>query len=967
MRFPEYFTDSCWKEESEDVIEQKIEALLCEMTTEEKAELCHGGINPPVPGQVGNGGYLKGVPRLGAPEIRMYDGPAGVTSIYETTGLPAEELLASTFSRRLAYEFGKVTGSENKMISGNCQLGAEADLVRTTHFNRTRDMLGEDPYLAGELLVPLVKGIQDNHVMAILKHFAGYVVSANPANSPDTVIDEQTMHELYLAPFEKAIQEGNAAGVMTAYNRVNGPYAAASEYLLKEVLREEWAYKGLTMCDWGGNHSFSLSKGMDIEMPMGAYNSTERILRFLENGKLSEEDLNQAVRHVLNGLAKAGYLSLVTLDESGRVLTEADRIEPIRMPDTYREKEAVRKENAAIAEEITVKGAVLLKNENQALPLCPKDYKEEESIAVVGIGGLYPVCGYGQERSYGTLEYMKAPVMELQQATGRKDAFVMQPGIDLVGRVIPSDALYTEEDGEEHGLKRCYGITKEDGYRPPLMSMGGAGEEFTGVASRDAEEDDEDLDFKPMDLFMPGSDAADMDGYETGSICCVDKTLEFTCGCQNKTYRNDAAGNAFIQGEAYTWKGCLLAPEDGEYQLNLQAIGGIAVFKMDVDGTGYRDIGLIKMREGTQWPWGNLVCTPEGMEVCCTRITLEKGKRYPIVVYGKALLKEKDLQLRLAWVTPSQAAKQRKDAIEAAEKAKKTLYFVHSGFKTAYGQTSGALSFQEGTDLELDKEQKELLFDLSEAVHKNGGQLIVLAYHGSAFAMKSWIDKTDALMYMWMPGQSGSTALRKLLLGEAVPGGKIAQSFPNTNEDTLITDSLEHKKERWDGEEIPGKPLRVTASEGIYSGYRWYDKEGREPLFEFGFGLSYTTFAYSDLQIINQNNKIRVQFMVENTGEYAGDEIVQVYLGAGEAPPYVMMPQKQLCGFERLEGMQPKEKRMVSIEVPERSLMYWDIHKEKIQRENGTKDKWQKATGIRKILVGASSLDIRLKGTVTIL
>ena len=158
MKFPVYFTDDCFKQETEEQIFGKVKALLAAMTVEEKAELCHGGINPPNPGQVGNGGYVLGVPRLGVPEIRMYDGPAGVTSIYETTGLPAEELLASAFSEELAYEFGAVSGSENRMISGNCQLGAEVDLVRTTHFNRTRDMMGEDPFLASELSASLSKG-----------------------------------------------------------------------------------------------------------------------------------------------------------------------------------------------------------------------------------------------------------------------------------------------------------------------------------------------------------------------------------------------------------------------------------------------------------------------------------------------------------------------------------------------------------------------------------------------------------------------------------------------------------------------------------------------------------------------------------------------------------------------------------------------------------------------------------------
>ncbi len=969
MKFPEYFTKDCFRDEEETVIEGKIRALLKEMTNEEKAELCHGGSNPPEVGQVGNGGYLKGVPRLGVPEIRMYDGPAGVTSIYETTGLPAEEMLASSWSRELAKDYGSVTGSENQMISGNCQLGAEVDLVRTTHFNRTRDMLGEDPYLAGELAVPLVKGIQKHHVIAVLKHFAGYIVSVDPADTADMIIDEQTMQELYLRPFARCIHEADALGIMTTYSRVNGPYAANAKPLIWDVLRKQWGYRGLTMCDWGGNHSFSLVKGMDMEMPLGAYNSTERILKFLDQGKLSEESLDAAAGHVLYALGKAGYLSLVTMDEQGKIQSQEGRVAPIRMPDTYGQQDQLRQKNADIAQEVALKGAVLLKNEREALPLTKEDWEQEKDVVLVGFGGSYGICGYGQERSYGTLSYMRSPIEEIKELSECPQAFSAQVGIDYAGACMDSRYLYTDAEGESHGLVRSYGISQEDGYRPPLMSMnaGGGGEEFFGVASRDEEEDEEEgsLDFRPMELFMPGSDAADMEGKKTGEVCCIDKTLEFTCGAGNYTWKNQKDGKAFPKGSAYTWKGYLQVEEDGEYQINLQGIGGIVVCKMDLDGTGYQDIGSIKLREGTQWPWGNLACTPEGMEICATRVELKARRRYPILIYAKALLEEKDLQLRLAWVTPDMKRRQWQDAVLASSKAKKTIFFIHQGFQVAHGQAKGGMNFTEGTDLTLEREQEELLHQVAKAVHGHGGKLIVAAYNGSAFAMKSWVDEADALLYLWMPGQSGSRALAKLLLGQESPSGKLPQSFPDFNENTPVTDTPEHRKERWEGVKEPGKPRRVYASEGIYTGYRWYDKEGRKPLFPFGHGLTYTTFAYSNLKI-HKGEKPFVTVTVQNTGSRMGTEIVQLYLGEGETPSYAMMPIKQLCGFARAEDLAPGEKRAVTIEIFEKSFFYWDIKAPLIKDSNGRLGKWKKAKGARKLLVGASAEDIRLEGIIEV-
>lgn len=952
-KFPAVFEAGFLRPETEEALADKVRALLQAMTPEEKAELCHGGFDPPDPGKVANGGYLKGLPRLGVPEIRMFDGPAGVTSIHDTTGLPAEELLASAWSRELAREFGRVTGSENRIISGNCQLGAEADLCRTTHFNRTRDMLGEDPFLTGELIVPLVQGIQEEGVMAVLKHLAAYVVSANPADSPNTVVDEQTLRELYLTPFERGVKEGGAVGVMTTYSRVNGPYASNSRALQIDVLRRDWGFTGLTMCDWGGNHSFTLKNGTDIEMPVGAYNSTERILKRLEDGRLTMDELDAAASHVLTALGRIGYLSLVTLDEHGMPKEEPGRTEPVRLPDTWQDSALQLAKNAKTAEEIAVRGAVLLKNDNHTLPLAAGS-----RIALIGTGARYPVCGYGQERAYGTISRMESPAEAMERLADSKSSITCAIGLDLVGRTIPSDCLFTDAGCTVHGLTRTYGITKEDGYRPPLMSQGGEGVEFIGTASRDetAEEEEGTLDFAPAELFMPGNDTADIPGYETGSFCRIDPEIEFVC--DNQHWKNGPQGTAFPKGEAYTWKGWLRAPQTGEYQINLQAIGGISILKIDKDGTGLKDIGMIKMREGCQWPWGNLVCTKEGMEVCNTRVYLEEGRAYPIQLYVKAEMAEKDMQVRLAWVTPAQRLADRKEAEQAAAESDAVVILLHNGFQIAREEASGGMHFAESTELSLDEEQADLL-RMVAAAKKPGGRLIAAVSNGSAFTMKEWIDVPDALLWMWMPGQAGGSALARLLLGKDTPSGKLPQSFPACHDDTPVTDTPEHKKERFDGVAVPGKPRDVVTSEGIFTGYRWYQKTGVKPLFPFGFGLSYTHFDYSDLSVGQNGTEVSVSFCVKNSGEVKGSEIAQVYLGAGIVPDYVMIADRQLCGFARLEDMEPGETRSVRIVIPERCFCYWDIH------ETGdAAAHWKKVKGPRELFVGASSEDIRLKSVL---
>ncbi len=268
MIYPEYFTKQDRKLESTPIIEAKVEAVLRAMTHEEKLSFCHGAVNPSDRGQIANAGYMPGLPRLGVPETRMYDGPAGVTSIYDTTGLPVQQLLASCWSENAAYAYGAVMGQENVSVSGNFQLGAQYDITRIPHFGRSRDMLGEDPVLTSTLAVAETKGIQDQGALATLKHFAGYAQSASPAVSADFHIDEQTLHEVYLRPFEAACRKGGAGSIMCTYNKINGKWAASNPYLHQYTIRGLWNFKGSVMSDWGATHRLCPILEWTLKCPM---------------------------------------------------------------------------------------------------------------------------------------------------------------------------------------------------------------------------------------------------------------------------------------------------------------------------------------------------------------------------------------------------------------------------------------------------------------------------------------------------------------------------------------------------------------------------------------------------------------------------------------------------------------------------------------------------------------------------
>ncbi len=975
IRYPKYVEPDQLHRESDEVLSKKVHALLAAMTPEEKLELCHGHSNPDGM-QVANAGYNPGIPRLGVPEIRMYDGPAGVTSIYETTGLPVQEMLAATWDPTLAYQYGKVEGSENVAISGNTQLGSQFDVVRVPQFNRNKDMLGEDPFLTASMAVPETKGIQDAGAVATLKHFGVASIGTDMQNAANQLVDEQTLHEIVFPPFEAAAKEGRAGSFMCCYNKFNGAYASANEYAQKTVLRDMWNYKGYMMSDWGANHALTTGKGMDMEMPQGAYNSSQRIQKGIEKGRLTWDDVDAAAAHVLYGFGMAGYLSLVQLDDRGSVLSEAHRTEPIRMRDRYTEsvKAGLLQDNAKTCLDIARKGAVLLKNENHALPLTAADYTGNHSVAMIGLGAVHLLSGSGQERSYGRISRMKAPAAEVKRLAGADANIQPQVGIDFFGSTIPAGCFYQDAAMTKPGLIRSWGVDSSNEQIPPFLAaimatnqndkpaaMGGGGVEFKGVASADADDIDAPIPFTPT---WENNLTRDVPGHETGSFCCIDEIIDFTVGTSdggiNQNYKNAGDGTAFPMGSGYTWDGYLTVPASGEYTLLLEAIGGNTLFKLELDGKEIT-VGSTELREGAQWPWGSLVCTPEGMEVHGGTVQLEAGRAYPIHLCIHATIAQKDLQVRLAWITPEQRTCDYQAALDAARCAKKVVFFLCEDYSFQPIGTPSAFTMSGLPSLAVPQDQLTLLKKL-HSVMQPDAQLIVVHNNGQLYALGEVDSMADALLNVFTPGQEGGQAIAELLLGLVNPSGKMALTIPALECDTLVTDTPEHRKTRYEGYEKDGQTV-IDFDEGIFCGYRWYDKEQVTPLYAFGHGLSYTKFRYSDLTVNGQT----VSFTVTNTGDITGTEIAQVYLGKASVPSHIQSAQKQLCGFARIEQLSPGESRRVSVSIPDRSLCYWDPQADLISRPDGTKDKWIRATGTRSIYVGPSSAVLPLCSEITVL
>jgi beta-glucosidase len=232
---------------------------------------------------------------------------------------------------------------------------------------------------------------------------------------------------------------------------------------------------------------------------------------------------------------------------------------------------------------------------------------------------------------------------------------------------------------------------------------------------------------------------------------------------------------------------------------------------------------------------------------------------------------------------------------------------------------------------------------LIAAVAAANPRTVVVLNNGAPITMP-WADKVAGILQMWYPGQEGADATAAILLGEASPGGRLPVTFPRRAEDAPTAPA----------ERYPGVNGKGAYSEGIFIGYRWYDKQNIEPLFPFGHGLSYTTFSYSALTVRPAGDGFDVSFTVKNTGTRPGVDVPQVYVGPApnaSAP----MAVKKLVGFDRVT-LAAGQAEPVTIHVDARGLSYWSV----------TAHKWIVAPGPRAFMVGASSRSITLKADVVV-
>jgi beta-glucosidase len=352
---------------SDSEIDKKIDKLISQMTLEEKIGMLHGN------SMFTNGG----VKRLGIPELKMADGPLGVREEISrdnwsaagwtndfATYYPASGALAATWNTKMAYTFGNSVGQEMRARDKDMLLSPAINIVRTPLGGRTYEYMSEDPFLNKKIAVPLIVGLQDNDVMACVKHFAANNQETN-RDTYDVQMDERTLREIYLPAFKAAVMEANAYSIMGAYNKFRGDYLCENDYMLNTVLRDEWGFKGVVVSDWAAVHSTvkTLKNGLDIEMgtpkPFNEFFLADKLIAAAKAGEISEVEINKHVKRILYVLFKVKAIDGKDRVK-GSIATEA------HYQDAYK---------------IASEAIVLLKNDNNALPLKLNGIK---SIAVIG-------------------------------------------------------------------------------------------------------------------------------------------------------------------------------------------------------------------------------------------------------------------------------------------------------------------------------------------------------------------------------------------------------------------------------------------------------------------------------------------------------------------------------------------------------------------------------------------------------
>lgn len=419
---------------SSPAVAERAAKILQSMTLEEKIDYI-GGLNE---------FYIRPIPRLGIPELKMADGPAGVRNYGPSTAFPTGIALAASFDKDLVHRVGEMMGKDSRARGVHFLLGPGVNIYRAPMCGRNFEYFGEDPYLASRMAVSIIEGIQSQHVIATVKHFTANNQEWDRHNVSSDM-DERTLREIYLPAFESSVKEAHVGAIMDSYNLVNGVHMTQNARLNTEIVRGEWGFKGIMMSDWDATYDgvAAANGGLDLEMPSGKFMSRESLLAAVKNGTVQVATIDEKVRRILQTAIAFGFFDRPQSDSSI----------PLDNPAAHE-----------VALDAARGSIVLLKNDG-VLPLPRGKY---EHIAVIGPDAdpaAYTGGGSGQVKPFHAI----SPVEGLRKIVGTQSEVIFRAGVPQLDAVYRETPFTTAPEGGAKGLNGEYFDNMELKGQPALV------------------------------------------------------------------------------------------------------------------------------------------------------------------------------------------------------------------------------------------------------------------------------------------------------------------------------------------------------------------------------------------------------------------------------------------------------------------------------------------------------------------
>jgi beta-glucosidase len=783
---------------------------------------------------------LPALPAIGLDSIVMSDGPTGVKGDgslpIRGAMVPCGTALAASWNTDLVEAIGALLGEAARANGVHVLLAPATNMLRSPLGGRNFEYYSEDPLLAGKITCAYVRGVQSTGVAATVKHFVCNDTETHRFDG-NISVDEQTLREIYLLPFELAVREANAWAIMCSYNKLRGIHMSAHP-LLDDMLRLEWGFDGVVVSDWGAVHETVGPgvNGLDVEMPGPPEFWGARLADAVRSGEVPEARIDEKVMRILRLGRRTGAL--------GRSAQE-----PTATPDGPEVSSLVRR--------AAIESFVLLKNEHELLPL-----DSPLRIAVLGAHAAQPALQGGGSANVGP-SFGVSPLEGIRRLAGETAEVVHEPG-------------YVPESMPRLDLSWVTALDGAEGFTVEVF-----------------------------DTHDPSS----------GPIRSVTQRTNFFI------LDNTVVGRPLRQ-LLVRLSATLTPPVDGEYVFGIDCSGAATV---RIDGEE-----LLVLAPEHDRDWSALFrVNPRGV----ARVTLEGGRpvrfeldfrTHPGPVGEIGLI-----TLRAFPPGPDDLLQRAAQAASDADVA-----VVIAGL----GEELESEGFDRSS-LELPAEQLELI----AAVAAANPATVVVVSAGAQVSM-DWAERVPAVLLAWYPGQEFGDALAQVLLGRAEPGGRLPMTFPARPEDAPVL------------EPGPDDPVgnEWHYREGLFVGYRHYDRHQLTPAYCFGHGLGYTTFDYEDLRVerksrTDRGREVQAAVRVRNSGSRRGKAVVQLYVGAERAdrPPW------ELKDFRSIV-LDPGATEEVRFTLRERAFSQWD----------SALGGWAILSGAHKVAVGSSSRDLRLTATL---